>query len=493
MSVAIPDQVETSVCCPAYFLAAPASGQGKTTVTAALARYLRNQGIRVRVFKTGPDYLDPQILEQASGHPVEQLDLWMAGEDYCRQALHQAAQDADLILVEGAMGIFDGEPSSADLAACFGIPVILVMDVKGMAQTAAAIAAGLAGFRQDINLVGVIANHCGSERHAQLIRDNLPESLPLIATMPRNPELALPERHLGLVQASEVRQELEERFEAGAKALAAGGIEASELFALKTSLDTGLIKKIGLDEKNGSSENSRPGKTNETKGVLFQAPVAAREGGLGRPLQGLRVGIAKDEAFSFIYAANLRLLNELGAQFEFFSPLHDSEPGSVDAIWLPGGYPELYAEVLSANEPMKEAIRQHFIQQRPILAECGGFLYCLETLTDLDENTFNMLGLIPGKGMMRGKRGCQGMQTAVLPEGEVQAHAHHRSRSFDTPEPIGYGRRQRHSAPGEPIFRLQGLTATYLHLFFPSNPEAVAALFYRKATISGDQEISCVV
>lgn len=143
-----------AVSCPAVFVAAPASGQGKTTVTAALARMLRRQGKVVRVFKTGPDYLDPRVLAQASGQPVDPLDLWMAGEAYCRQRLFEAAREADLILVEGAMGLFDGEPSSADLAALFGLPMVIVMDVKGMAQTAAALVAGLAGFRDDVRIAG---------------------------------------------------------------------------------------------------------------------------------------------------------------------------------------------------------------------------------------------------------------------------------------------------------------------------------------------------
>ena len=151
---------------PALFLAAPASGQGKTTITAALARYFTNQGKVVRVFKTGPDYLDPQILAQASGQPVVQLDLWMAGEAWCQQQLFVAAQVADVILIEGAMGMFDGDPSSADLAARFNIPIAMVMDVKGMAQTAAAIATGLARYRDDYQTLGLIANNCSTARHA---------------------------------------------------------------------------------------------------------------------------------------------------------------------------------------------------------------------------------------------------------------------------------------------------------------------------------------
>lgn len=427
-----------TVNCPALFLSAPSSGEGKTTFTAALARYFRDQGKVVRIFKTGPDYLDPQILAQASGQDVEQLDMWMAGEEYCQQKLFEAAQVADLILVEGAMGMFDGDPSSADLAARFNIPVAIVMDVKGMAQTAAALVTGMANFRPDVHVAGLIANSCGTERHAELIRDALPEDLPLLATLPRNPDVALPERHLGLVQAEEVRDELEQRFNAGVDWVAGNPITELPAAVEFHSAEVPTVEPL---------------------------------------LQGKKIAIAKDVAFSFIYDANLRLLQEMGAEYEFFSPLNDTVMPEADALWLPGGYPELYPAQLAGNTEMHRQIQMFHEAGKPILAECGGFLYCLETLTDLEENTYPMLGLMQGQGAMRGKRGCQGMQTAVLPEGDIRAHAHHRSRSEGTREPIGHGRRQRHPAPGEAIYRERGLTASYLHLFFASNPEAIAAVF----------------
>ncbi|MDQ7015782.1 MAG: cobyrinate a,c-diamide synthase [Gammaproteobacteria bacterium] len=430
--------MSNTLFCPALFLAAPASGQGKTTITAALARFHQRQGRVVRVFKTGPDYLDPQILAQASGEPVEPLDLWMAGEAYCRAKLYAAAQVADLILIEGAMGMFDGEPSSADLAATFGIPIAIVMDVKGMAQTAAALATGLANFRDDYTVAGLIANHCGSERHADLIRDALPQSLPLLATVPREAELALPERHLGLVQAHEVSETLERRFEAGADVLA------------KTALSR-------LPEA-----------------VCFTAATLPT---VQRSLAGVRIAIARDAAFSFLYDSNLRLLEAMGAELRFFSPLEDKRLPEAEALWLPGGYPELHTAGLAANGSMLASIGNFFQQGRPILAECGGFLYTLTGLTDLEGQRFELLALLEGEGAMRGKRGCQGMQTALLPEGELRAHAHHRSRCEVNLKPIAHGRRQRHPAPGEAIYREKGLTATYLHLFFASNPAAIAALF----------------
>lgn len=437
-----------SAHCPALFLVAPASGQGKTTITAALARLLTRQGKVVRVFKTGPDYLDPQILEQASGQPVEQLDLWMAGDAWCQQKLYEAAKEADLILIEGAMGMFDGTPSSADLAARFNIPIAIIMDVKGMAQTAAAIATGLANFRSDITVAGLIANNCSTERHRELIEEALPDSLPLLASLKTSDEVALPERHLGLVQASEVADELELRFSAGADWLEQSGFSGA---------------------LNGFEE------------VCFEsADIAVVE----PLLTNIRIGIAKDVAFSFIYDANIRLLQAMGASVHYFSPLADDCLPEVDALWLPGGYPELHVEALSKNKPMLAAIKAAHQQNMPILAECGGFLYCLESLTDLNEEQYPMAGLLDGHGAMRGKRGCQGMQSLPLPEGELRGHAHHRSRSHETPEPIAYGKRQRHAANGESIYREKQLTASYLHVFFPSNPRAIAAIFNPKGILN---------
>ena len=437
--------------CPALFISAPASGQGKTTVTAALARLLARQGKVVRVFKTGPDYLDPQILEQASGQPVVQLDMWMAGEEWCQQKLYAAACVADIILIEGAMGMFDGEPSSADLAARFNIPLVILMDVKGMAQTAAAIAVGLANFRDDVTIAGMIANNCGSDRHRQLIEDALPDSLPLLGTLKRSQDVALPERHLGLVQANEVADELEQRFEAGAD----------------------WLETAGMGDILGPLEK-----------VTFMPVLNTPK--LKPLLKGVRIGIAKDAAFSFIYPTNVSLLQDMGAQLTFFSPLNDQQLPDVDALWLPGGYPELHAKKLSENNCLKSELKAFYDLGKPILAECGGFLYCLQTLTDLDEQQYPMLALIEGHGAMRGKRGCQGMQSARLPEGEFRAHAHHRSRSYGTPEAFSFGQRQRHSAPGEAVYRVKGLSASYLHLFFPSNPEALAKMF----TASSEQGAS---
>ena len=443
----------THASCPALLLTAPASGQGKTTLTAALARHLSQRGKKVRVFKTGPDYLDPQILQQASGYPVEQLDLWMCGEAYCRQRLFIAAQNADLILVEGAMGMFDGDPSSADLAALFNIPVGIIMGVSGMAQTAAALASGLANFRHDIQVAGLIANHCASQRHRELIENALPQNLPLLFSIANQAEIALPERHLGLVQASEITTELEQRLNKAAELLPAEAIDQ-----LLVSLpQTDFHRQTDFHHQ-----------------AEFQHQTSAD---IQKSLYGLTIAVAKDQAFSFIYQANIELLQQLGADIRYFSPLSDAAIPEADALWLPGGYPELHAKALSENTNMTASLQHFHNSQKPILAECGGFLYCLEALELLNGETYAMASLLPGMAKMRERGGCQGMQSAPLPEGEIRGHSHHRSVAECEAPTIGFGQRAKHPAPGEAIYRHGSLTASYLHLFFPSNPAAISQLF----------------
>jgi cobyrinic acid a,c-diamide synthase len=385
----------------------------------------------------------------------------MAGSAWCQQRLYEAAQEADIILVEGVMGLHDGTPSSADLAIEFGLPLALVMNVKGMAQTVGAIAMGLASYRPELQVLGVIANGCGTARHRELIAEALPAHLPLWAAVPRDAEMTLPERHLGLVQPEEITEELEQRFNTGAQRLA----------------ESGLLEALAM----------------HLPAVEFHPPKAPPAAPPQHRLVGQRIAIARDAAFSFIYAANVDVLQKMGAECCFFSPLNDTELPPCDAIWLPGGYPELHAAQLAANTSMRAAMAAHHAAHKPILAECGGLLYCLETLTDHQQQTHAMLGLLPGQGHMHGRRGCQGMQTAVFPEGEVRAHAHHRSRAEQTMPPIGYGRRQKHPAPGEAIYRLHRLTATYLHLFFPNHPEVVAALLQAHppaSVVSAQQELT---
>ena len=425
--------------CRALLVSAPASGQGKTTVTAALARCARQQGRRVRVFKTGPDFIDPSILERASGAPVYQLDLWMTGEAECRQRLATAAHEADLILVEGVMGLFDGEPSSADLAMRFGLPVLAVIDGSAMAQTFGALAAGLAGYRPGLHLHGVVANRVAGERHTRMLRDSVQAPLHFLGALPRDPDLQLPERHLGLVLASEL-DDLDARLDAAADAL-----------GRSASIDLDAIPRIAFD-----------------------APPAAP---VPRRLEGLRIAVARDAAHAFVYPANLDTLVALGATIAFFSVLDDSALPACDAVWLPGGYPELHARRLADNTRMQFALRAHHAAGRPMLAECGGMMGLFDMLTDRDGTVHRVAGLLPGSTTMQPRLQALGMQAVAMPEGELRGHSFHHSRCDTVLTPWLHATNPNGGANAEPVYRDQRLTASYVHFYFASNPAATAALF----------------
>jgi len=422
--------------CPALFISAPASGQGKTTVTAALARFHRDRGRRVRVFKTGPDFLDPMILERASGAPVYQLDLWMGGEDHCRQLLYEAADEADLILIEGVMGLFDGNPCSADLATLFNIPVMAVIDSTAMAQTFGALALGLASYRADLPFSGVFANRVAGQSHYQMLAESLPPELTSFGWLARDADITLPERHLGLLQAIEI-DDLDERISKAAAAL------------------------------------------NEVGDVMPEAVSFSEQSEITYPLhlKGVRIAVARDQAFAFLYRSNLDLLQAMGAEITFFSPLTDSALPETDALYLPGGYPELHLDSLAANEAMKAAICAHHAAGKAIVAECGGMLYLLDSLTDADDRSGAMVGLFPGKGIMQSRLANLGLHSAALPEGELRGHTFHYSQMECELDPVAYSESSRHHGKPEPIYQQGRLTASYLHFYFPSNHEVSAQLF----------------
>ena len=422
--------------CPALFISAPASGQGKTTVTAALAHYHRTHGRRVRIFKTGPDYLDPMILERASGAPVYQLDLWMGGEAHCRDLISEAAREADLILIEGVMGLFDGERSSADIAILFGIPVLIVIDASAMAQTFGALAHGLATYRANLPVAGVFANRVAGESHYNMLIESLPANLAAFGWLPRDSNIALPERHLGLTQAGEIA-DLDFRIAAAATSLrgSAGALPKPVFFAER-----------------------------------------ARSSGEAL-LRNRTIAVARDTAFSFLYRANLDLLQSLGAEVVFFSPLDDERLPAADAIYLPGGYPELRLQQLAANRSMNDAIRGHHAAGKPIVAECGGFLYLLDSLSDAYGTRATMVGLLSGNAAMHQKLVNLGLHSAQLPEGELKGHTFHYSSLDLDCEPIAHSRSARNHGKREAVYRLGRLTASYVHWYFPSNPAAAARLF----------------
>ncbi len=422
--------------CHAALISAPGSGQGKSMVTAALARLHRNAGRKVRVFKHGPDYLDPMVQEVASGQPVYQLHPWMTGEHECRWRLAEAAREADLILVEGSMGLFDGDPSSADLAILAGLPALPVIDAWGMAQTFGAVAQGLANYHSELAIHEVIANRVGSPGHGRLLAENMPAGLSLLGAIPRHAAMKIPDRHLGLVQAG-------------------------ELAGLDAQLDAAaeVLKEAGLDRL--------PARVT----LEAEAPEPPM-----RRLEGVRIAVARDDAFAFLYRANLDLLQAMGAELRFFSPLADSELPGCDALWLPGGYPELHGEKFAANAPMLAAIRAHHGAGRPILAECGGLMACVETLVDGEGRGHVMLGLLPGTARMAGKLTALGLQGLQADLGELRGHTYHHSRLETAAEPLCRTRKLAGSE-AEPVYRQGALVASYFHGYFPSAPGLVAAIF----------------
>lgn len=421
-------------------VAAVSSGQGKTTVTAALARSLVRRGQRVRVFKCGPDFIDPMLLERACGAPVHTLDLWMVGRDECRRRLAQAARDADAVLVEGVMGLYDGTPSAADLANEFDIPVLAVIDASAMAQTAGAVARGLRDYGP-VRMAGVIANRIASPGHAQMVAGSL-RDIPLVASLQRQ-AASLPERHLGLVLPGEQPR-------------------------IDAYLDT-LADALQLDE---AAWDALP----------RLAPEAQDGPAIVPALAGKTIAIARDAAFAFLYPANLATLRELGARLVYFSPLADDAlPRDADAVYLPGGYPELHGEALAQAGRWRASIQAAHAAGLPILAECGGMMALADELTDPDGRCWPMAGLLPGAVKMQARLAGLGGQALDTPHGTLRGHTFHYSRLETPVMPLRHTLRNPAGTQGEAVYQVGSLTASYFHGYFASNPQAVASLFTRVA------------
>ncbi len=446
--------------CPALIVSAPSSGSGKTTITAAIARYHRQQGRIVTVFKVGPDFIDPMILQQASGQRVYQLDLWLVGESACRDLIYQAACQSDLILIEGVMGLFDGTPSSADLARLFGIPVLAVIDASAMAQTFAAIAYGLAHYDSQLPFAGVIANRVNSERHESLLKQSLSQldkqkQIKFYGRVGRDSEISLPERHLGLVQAKELA-DIDAQLD-----LASAHIAKTDLARLP--------KAVKFQPSDSSAESN----AHITDGLL----------------KNKRIIVINDKAFSFIYAANIDFLTEAGADIIYASALEDTHLPEGDALYIPGGYPELYAAKLAENTSFIQDVRAFSANQKPILAECGGMLYLMDQLTDLDNQTYDLVGLIPGQARMQNKLAAIGSQwvefpfeSALLAGNQMRGHSFHYSTANVNLPAQTKSVHHPSERQGEDVYIKGNIIASYMHWYFHSNP-ALASLFFMDKTV----------
>lgn len=445
-------------------LAAPKSGSGKTVVTCALLGALKNSGRQPVSFKCGPDYIDPMFHETVIGVPSRNLDTFFTGAQKTRELFLDSAGKGDIAILEGVMGLFDGlggirrEGSSYHLAEVTGTPIVLVVDAKGMGRSLLALLAGFLGYDRKGLIRGVILNRI-SKGYYEIIRPLIEEELGLtvLGFLPDQAELGLESRHLGLVLPGEVRK-LQESLAAAsgefAKTVSVPRIEA-------------LAATAGeVQSERSTGQEPQPGRSS------FPAPVIA---------------VARDEAFCFYYADNLRLLEEYGAELRYFSPLHEEDlPMGCGGLLLGGGYPELYAGKLSGNTRMRAAIRRAAAEGMPIVAECGGFLYLHRTLTDQEGISHEMAGVLPGACYYAGRSVRFGyielaeQRSCFLPQGaRIRGHEFHYYESTDN----GHGATASKPVTGKTypcVIANETCWMGFPHLYYPSNP-SFAESFVAKA------------
>lgn len=455
---------EMRVRVPRLVIAGTASGVGKTTIATGLMAALTAQGYRVAPFKVGPDYIDPSYHHVATGHPSRNLDTWMVSPPTVAHLFARAAAQADLAIIEGVMGLYDGfsgqseAGSTAEVAKLLGAPVVLVMDVASLARSAGAMALGYRDFDPDLRLAGIVLNNVGSDKHALWVREAIESvGIPVLGYLHRDSALHLPHRHLGLIPTAE-RGAVSSDSELG-QALRAIRERIKEGIDLDRLIELGCsAPPLGADD---------PG--------LF--PTEA-------PSVSVRIAVAHDEAFSFYYEDNLDLLRAHGAELVAFSPLHDSQlPDGSQGIYLGGGFPEMYAKGLAANRAMHEAIRQASQQGLPIYAECGGLMYLTESISDLERRTHPMVGLVPGRIITEGQRlklsyaVIQVQRDNILAHKgqELRGHEFHLSEWVglrpDMPrayvvQPYGSG-----LSPRPEGYCKDNILASYIHLHFATAPD----------------------
>jgi cobyrinic acid a,c-diamide synthase len=427
------------------------SGVGKTTLTAGVVTALRRRGLTVQPFKVGPDYIDPSYHSLAAGRPCRNLDTWMVPPERVRSLFARASADADVAVVEGVMGLYDGADydgesgSTAEVAKLLGAPVVVVLDASKMARSAAAVALGYRRFDEGVPLAGFIVNRVGGENHGRGVASAIASAtgLPVFGWLPRAEALHVPERHLGLIPTAEPGRW--EEFLGAAGDLATRHIDIDALLA--------VARKARAIEDYIDGEN--------------------RIGG-ARPV----IAVARDEAFHFTYEDNLDLLRAAGAELAFFSPLRDAAlPRGSGAVILSGGFPEVYAEQLAANRSMHAALRAAHRRDLPMYAECGGLMYLTGAIVGGDGSAHEMVGLLPGRSLMAprltlGYRLARAASDSwLLPGGEaVRGHEFHYSvwegRSSDLPPAWLLLPRGGEGEPRPDGARVGSLWASYVHLHF---------------------------
>jgi cobyrinic acid a,c-diamide synthase len=438
------------------------SGAGKTTVTLAILEALSRKGLVVQPFKVGPDYIDPTFHGMVTGRASRNLDGWMMGREEVLKSFGFAGNDVDFSLVEGAMGLYDGlrgrseEGSSAQVAKWLSLPVILVIDAKGLARTAGALVLGLQQFDRQVRIEGIIFNRIGSQNHLEILRESIEATcnVKVLGGIPADSSIAIPERHLGLVHARECFT---------------GSMKSRLADLAEKHLDLNQLLEMGtLPDR-----HPIPSELNRVK-----------------PKPKCKIGIARDEAFFFYYQDNLELLERAGAELIFFSPLHDFEIPEVDSLYFGGGYPELYAETLSQNSSMLESIRTFAEKQGLIYAECGGLMYLSDGIETREGDIYLMAALLPGQVKMGKKLKGLGYREVVSRNenflfcigAKGRGHEFHYSEWINRKEPEkvkGWDSPYQLYRGGETeVFKEDGMKkgsilASYVHLHFASNPEIV--------------------
>jgi len=453
----------------AFIVAAPSSGCGKTTVTLGLLAALKQRGLTVAPFKVGPDFIDPGHHAAACGRVSRNLDGWMCGERAVRDIYARGCAGADLAVVEGVMGLFDGADGDSDAGSTVEIArwlngrILLVVDARSQARSAAALIKGFVEFDPRINFAGILFNRVGSDRHEQLLRQavaSVPGLPPVLGCLPRDAEVKLPERHLGLVTAEDA------------------GTDATFFERLADWVEKyvdveALLSHPPLTKGGGGGIISHPRPlSQEERGVLAGAKGESQ----------VRIAMARDEAFCFYYPENLKLLEAAGAELVFFSPLRDSAlPDGSDGLYLGGGYPELHAELLALNRTLLEEIQTFADAGKPVYAECGGLIYLSQGVVDADGNSNRFAGVFPAMARMLPWRKSLGYREVTLtadtllgPAGTViRGHEFHYSE-LDMPEsvPRCYAVTRRGSNESEMEgFQFRNVLGSYVHLHFAGNPQ----------------------
>ena len=456
-------------------IAGAASGVGKTTVAAGIMGACRRRGLTVAPFKTGPDYIDPGFHAMAAGAPARNLDTWLTSEEEVRSIYRRGTAGADIGVVEGAMGLFDGRAgagdagSTAEVNRLIGGAVVLVADCARQARSLAALLKGFAAFGAGIGLAGCILNNVGSAGHARILEDAAREAdVPVLGLLPRRPDIALPSRHLGLVQAGGTEPEREklERI----------------IDHIEQNTDIGaLLRVAGIADRPaaGAAADMRPAGGMEARPAGMAPAVRLASGGAAP-----RIAVAGDEAFSFYYLDSLEALEDAGAQLVRFSPLRDEALPACDGLYLGGGYPEVFAARLEGNRPMREAVAAAVAGGLPAYAECGGLVYLCGELVAEDGSRRRMAGALPLTARMTGKRQALGYVEATARRGNIlmPAGARVRGHEFhwsaidwsldDTAYDCYSGRMDRAAVDG---FSAGNLLATYVHIHFGGNRGAAVS------------------